>query len=562
MIQPKPYLLSFAAPLHHEPHPSLQWIEISSTIQLPGFQLVGLPGREVTEARERVRAAIEASGFEFPRKRIVLNLSPAHIRKQGTGIDLAMALAVLFEDWNVQNTPDPNVATKQVHRIQGAAWAELGLDGRLKASGQTLRTLAAAVLSNLDFLLLGPENPDEIRTAIELLKSAHPEKKIPRIARFATLKETYSWLEARSWEHSIPDLEEKPRKSHSLSDCPSGLLPLPASLTRTLGVAAAGGHHLLLLGARGTGKSHALEWLQALMPKLDSKTHLEQRLLAELIPPSNLGPSESFTLKAEARAPIRRVGQQIRPAALIGRADINGIRPGEFTLAQGGLLVADEFLEWDRDSREAFREPLERGKISITRSWAQVELPARFTFAATGNLCPCGGWPAGILRQLRLDHPQLLSRLPECKCLPRDREKYLARLSGPIFDRIDLVVRTPPLLSSENENSDFPKKIQAAESQFKEMRDRVETIRNAMVKRYGQKTGSLSGEQLESWLGEHPDIASLPVLQNASSLRSRHRIARVAFALSLWDSPDGSERPHAGHFREASTYRAEAIGLG
>jgi magnesium chelatase family protein len=554
-----PGKIQFAAPLHHLPEPGLQWIEISSSLQLPGFQIVGLPGREVSEARERVRAAIEASGFEFPRRRVVLNLSPANIRKQGTGLDLSMALAILFEE---RNDPDDITITPAT---RGAAWAELGLDGKLKPSGQVLRTLVAAQRAGLSFVLFGPEAPAHLADCQLLAARTAPNLKMPVIARFETLNEAYLWLDHQKFLNASPNAEIQSSGHRPPSEFDSrDLLLLATRLERILGAAAAGGHHLLLLGARGTGKSHALEWLQAIQPPLDPHSRLGQRLLEELTP----GSSSSF---ASEHPPVRRIGQQIRPAALIGRADSGGIRPGEFSLAHGGLLLADEFLEWDRDAREAFREPLERGVISLTRAWAQVELPARFGFAATGNLCPCGGWPPKLHSQIRLEHPELQSRLPPCVCHPRERMDYAARLSGPILDRIDVVVRTPPLLPDSVSPSGAAKaalgspKLKPAErarQRLDFLRERTHQVRESMIRHQGERTGILSGESLETWIDSRPDLADSKVLKNAQSLRSRHRILRVALALSFWDDPSGATPPTPLHLLEASSYRAESLGLG
>jgi len=550
----------FSAPLHHEPHPSLQWIEVSSTLQLPGFQIVGLPGKEVNEARERVRAAIEASGFEFPRRRIILNLSPAHIRKQGTGIDLAMALSILCEpaDGTLLNHDSPTV--KKSGHFRGAAWGELGLDGRIKPCRQLTRTLLAAVEAQVDFIVLGPENTSELQEAIEVISMQTPPPLLPPIGIFSHLTEAMEWVSQLLWQKTEKPKSRQPERNPQ-KPAPAlesdRLLPLSPQLTRVLGIAAAGKHHLILLGARGTGKSHALEWLEQLQLPVSPQTRLQQRCLLEIAHHTLLARS-TREAKTKPAVPIRRAGQQIRPAALIGRADAQGLHPGEFTLAQGGLLIADEFLEWNRDSREAFREPLERGTITLTRAWAQVELPARFTLAATGNLCKCGGWPPTLHRQLKLEHAAWAVRLPECVCLPREREEYLHKLSGPLFDRIDLVVRTPPLLPEKKEQTP---RLQASQ-QLTYLRNTVQRVHDRMISLWGCPSSELSGQQLEKLLEQKPELAESPILREAASLRSRHRTLRVSLALALWDQPEGEGLPRPHHLREAMSYRGESLGLG
>ena len=209
----------------------------------------------------------------------------------------------------------------------------------------------------------------------------------------------------------------------------SKLLPLSPSLKRAVSVAALGQHHLLLIGAKGVGKSHAMEWLIQLQPECSDALKIHRALLSELVQ------SDS---SLSSHVPIRRVSPNVRPSALIGSATSSWIRPGEFSLAHGGLLIADEFPEWPRDSREALREPLERGQITLTRAKGTVEFPARFSLAANGNFCPCGGWPP--------DHPVPIEfqnsgrKLPRCTCSHRSRNDYRARLSGPILDRMDMVL--------------------------------------------------------------------------------------------------------------------------
>ena len=395
--------MRIGAPLNHEPVPFLQWVEIASTLQLPGFHLVGLPNTEVSEARERVRASIEASGFEFPKRRLTLNLSPAYIRKRGTGLDLAIALAVIQSS---SEAPPPNRAI--------VAWAELGLDGRLKPVGQTLRAVYSCWKAGPTLLIVSAEEERSAEEALQLIRTADSFKGDMEIRGVRTLREAWELLAIlRANEplpYSGPGTETlSPLKPPDMSRSP--LLSLPAGLERVICAAAAGAHHVLLLGPRGTGKSHALEWLSALQPEPAPEMHLRQRLLAEL--------RQSWS--TPQIAPVRRVASQVKPAALLGSVSAGTIRPGEFSLADGGLLIADEFPEWHRDSRECLREPLERGSITLARSHGMIELPAQFALAANGNLCPCGGWPP----ELPLPPEFETLRAPRCRCGYRERTQYL-----------------------------------------------------------------------------------------------------------------------------------------
>jgi len=417
--------MRFAAPLNHEPRPVLQSIEVASSLQIPNFQIIGLPCPEVAEARERIRAAIETSGFEFPKRRVVLNLSPASVRKRGTGLDLAMALAILEAHSKSNRNRE-----RPVEFV--VAWGELGLDGRVKPAGQLTRALYASWAAQARIILVPKE---EFSRAVEALnwmsRSQTFDFRAPVLIPISTLREAWDVIRNSNAENSqkidstpaVPDAKYSP----PIDD----LLALPPSLERTIGIAASGSHHILLLGPRGTGKSHALEWLIRLQPELSARTLVENALVTEL------AQGISQTSDSSPLLPVRRIGAQVRPAALIGAANSFFVRPGEFSLAHGGLLIADEFPEWPRDSREVLREPLENGVVTLTRASGSMQVPARFNFAANGNLCPCGGWPSHfpIPQEYRVSG----RRPPRCKCGKAARDHYLARISGPVLDRIDLV---------------------------------------------------------------------------------------------------------------------------
>jgi magnesium chelatase family protein len=235
---------------------------------------------------------------------------------------------------------------------------------------------------------------------------------------------------------------------------------------------------------------------------------------------------------------------------LIGTASATGaIRPGEFSLAHGGLLLADEFLEWSRDSREALREPLERGRVTLTRARRSIELPASFALAANGNLCPCGGWPP------QLSPPQPsgetgAASAGRCRCSAKAASQYLARLSGPVLDRLDLVAMAL-----------MPARAGAAADRlgFEELKARVDRAREHALTRWGKPAGQLGADELERLLGEHPHWADLLGATRFASLRGRHKILRVALTLSDWD---GLAEPGAASFAEAAMYRAERFGIG
>jgi magnesium chelatase family protein len=236
----------------------------------------------------------------------------------------------------------------------------------------------------------------------------------------------------------------------------------------------------------------------------------------------------------------------VRPAALIGRAETWGVRPGEFSLAHGGLLLADELPEWQRDSREALREPLERGFVTLTRARQSVELPARFTLAANGNLCACGGWPPELPSPLE----SAAGKIAHCTCTPRSRALYLARLSGPVLDRLDLVGISARQGERANQ-VDAPKRLS-------ELRKQVERSRARAIAQWGKLPTRMGGAELEALLETRKEWKDALDPAKFASLRTRHKILRVALTLAAWD---GLDEPTQASFVEAAFYRPERYGL-
>jgi magnesium chelatase family protein len=524
--------MRIAAPLNTEPNPILQWVEVSCSRQLPSFHIIGLPSPEVAEARERVRAAIEASGFEFPKSRIVLNLSPASVRKRGTGLDLAIALAILISSPELEQSD---------HRTGTAvAWGELGLDGSVKSVSQLTRAIYSTWKAGIPRLIISHEEHAEAEARCRWIESSGEfQGPAPVLIPAASLAEAWEKLSSPSLRSEQPSLPAPPLPEEE-PELPR-LLPLPRSVERAVSVAATGQHHLLLIGPKGAGKSHALEWRGALEPAQSPGSQVRHRLLAEL---------GAGSVSAELTS-IRRVSSQVRPQALIGHTVNHVFRPGEFTLADGGLLLADELPEWARDSREALREPLERGKVCVNRVAFAMELPASFTLAATGNLCPCGGWPREKPVPGQFDRgPKTKDRIERCLCRPGALSAYFARLSGPIMDRIDLVTIAWPSVAGRRGSESV---------NLKASRENVKLARERLITRWGALPGKMPAAKVESLIEEHSDWR--PILKELpyTSLRERHKIVRVAMSLAAWD---GKDEPDAASFLEAESFRPRALNLG
>jgi magnesium chelatase family protein len=534
--------MKFFTLLNHKLDPALQEVEVATFFQLPNFQIIGLPGPEVAEARERIRAAIEASGIEFPRRKVVLNLSPASVKKRGTGLDLAMALAVLS-------------ASMERESIRVGAWGELGLDGKVKSAGQLTRVIYAAWREKLSYIVL---SRDEFPNALKSLKMILQVKdhecpnayrqfvgEPPKFIPVETLREAWTILKQeipKPLEGTLEGFDFAEGEAENSFQSPSNLgslMPLSPSLERVVSASVAGKHHLLLLGPKGAGKSHALEWLMSLQLPISHQNRLQNQMILELRMESELESQKHL----QGTVPIRRISSQVRPSTLIGSVAGSHVRPGEFSLAHGGLLLADEFLEWSRDSREVLREPLERGQVVVSRVNGSVEFPAQFQFAGSGNLCPCGGWPASVSRPQGMDSRS--SQLCRCPCMVR--KKYLSKLSGPILDRIDIVAwvfQSKRIHGVSSSKLDHVEKLQM----------KIGKAQNLLKQNWSQVPGVMSGAALESLLDVHPTFRSELSKFSGLSLRSQHKILRMAFTLAALDERG---EPKSSHFAEAYFYRSE-----
>lgn len=366
-------------------------VEIDVHRGLPAFAVVGLPDTAVREARERVRAAITNSGFDFPLRRIVANLAPASLRKAGPGLDLPIAVALLVASGQLDWERLPRLA------IVG----ELALDGSVRPIPGLLAIAEAARSRGAEGIVVPAENGAEaaLVEGIEVLT-------LDNLAQVPDLA-TGEWVPSRpqplplspSPQSGVPDLADLRGQPH---------------LRYALEVAAAGGHSLLMVGPPGAGKSLAASRLPSILPPLGSAEALEVARIASACGRLN----EGFGGGRPFRAPHHTVS----PAGVIGGGNPPG--PGEATLAHRGVLFLDELCEFRRDTLEVLRAPLESGWVTISRAGSNRRLPCRFMLVAASNPCPCGRGEAD----------------PECNCAPLDVRRYQARLSGALADRLDILV--------------------------------------------------------------------------------------------------------------------------
>ena len=469
-------------------------IEFHSRFQIPSFQILGLPAPEIQEAKERIMAAFQGADLEFPKRKVIVNLAPASIKKSGTGHDLSIALKILSE---ISETTWPK------HAI---AWGELSLSGVVKPAGK-MATLIEVLLQRFKndppLLFLGSEDYANLKLLLRWRRNFGLQ--VPASLRIQIADHLKTLAEPPS--PIAVELSTEPTVLTNPTFVPPVLLPLPKPAERILKLSLIGKHHVLLLGPKGVGKSESIKWYQTLLPDSEP-SQTWQRLLI----------SEQRELKPDFSAPVRRVHAQVRPAHLLGTFQDRGYLPGELALAHGGLFIADEFMEWPRDSKECLREPLQAKKIFLTRIKGQIECPSDFQMVATGNLCPCGGLPAAF----RGDMPV---KKFKCKCRPLDVEHYLNRISGPILDRIDLSFIMTDIETTKLD----PSSIGLMQ---KEIRDG----RKFSMEHFG----ALSSELTPQWLEENlPKTTSTEkILKDVTSLRSRHKILRVARSIqALEKSP-------------------------
>ncbi|WP_018145075.1 YifB family Mg chelatase-like AAA ATPase [Thioalkalivibrio sp. AKL6] len=480
-------------------HAPLVTIETHLANGLPAFQIVGLPEAAVRESRDRVRAAIQTSGFEFPRRRITVNLAPADLPKDGGRFDLGIALGILAAS---QQIPAAALAH---HEFLG----ELGLDGTLRPVGGTLAAGPAAADAERA-LVVNPEDGAEAALAsrARVLTGLHLS------AVCAALAGREALVPAQPPEPSAPahpDLADV-RGQHQAR--------------RALEIAAAGGHHLLMVGPPGSGKSMLASRIPGILPPMDEGEALETAAIHSL--------RGSSHLRQDWRArPFRSPHHTASGVALVGGGSTP--RPGEISLAHQGVLFLDELTEFSRSVLDVLREPLESGVIHISRAARQAEFPARFQLVGAMNPCP-QGFDCDLAER--------------CECTPEQRARHRKRLSAPLLDRIDLAIEVPRIPPKDLAGS-----AEASEDSAS-VAKRVARARKVQRERQNGLNSALDGTALDRYaaLG----TADRELLDKAAerfrlSARAYHRILRVA--RSIADLND-AEAIATQHLTEALSYRA------
>jgi magnesium chelatase family protein len=473
-------------------------VEVHLGPGLPAFHIVGLPDAEVREARDRVRAALNHARFEFPARRITVNLAPAELPKDSSRFDLPIALGILASSGQLATAPFDDLEFA----------GELSLTGDLRAVRGALAMALAARAAGRGFVLPEGNAPQAaLAEGARILPARTLLEVVAHIAGEAPLTEFCPV--GRSSEAVYPDFSDVKGQQQ---------------VKRALEVAAAGSHSVLMLGPPGTGKSMLAARFPGILPPLSEDEALQVAAIHSVS-------SAGFDAQRWSERPFRAPHHSASSVSLVGGGNLP--RPGEISLAHHGVLFLDELPEFDRDVLEALREPLETGRVCISRAARQTDFPARFQLVAAMNPCPCG---------------HCGDRSGRCRCTPERIARYRGRISGPLADRIDIKLEVPALREAELV-------APVAGEPSAAIRSRVERARQLQMVRQSKPNALLGTKEIDRHCDTDRDGDQLlrhALARLLLSARGYHRVLRVARTIA---DLAGKSAIAAEHIAEAIQYR-------
>lgn len=486
-------------------------VEVDVINSLPNISIVGLPDNAVNEARERVHSAIKNSGFTFPLGRVIVNLAPADIRKEGTNFDLPIAIGILKEQ-------GINIADD----LGTAFLGELSLDGSLRGVNGVLPLVLGLKEQGITTIFVPEANAKEA-ALVQGIKVYGAKHLVDVVAHFegSPIKETTVDINKYLEENAFTDytFDFKDVKGQQKAK-------------KALEIAAAGGHNLLMSGSPGSGKTMMAKCMASILPPLELQEAME---LTKIYSVCGLLTSDKPLM---TKRPYRPVHHTASANGIIGGG--TNPKPGEITLAHRGVLFLDEMVEFPRNVLEVLRQPLEDGEVVISRSKSSIKYPCKFILLGAMNPCPCGF---------------LGDREKQCTCTDFQVQRYRSKLSGPLLDRIDLVINVPRLTTEELTNTSGEAESSAI------IRERVIKARKIQAKRY-EGAGILTNSELTSELikkyckldESSANIMKLAAQKYQLSGRRYNRVLKIARTIA---DLAGAENIESTHLTQALQYRAD-----
>ncbi len=474
------------------------------------FLLVGLADVAVKESHERIISALQVCNYKIPRNRIVINMAPADIRKEGASYDLPLAIGIL--------AATEQIASSRLERFM--IMGELSLDGSLKPIKGVLPIAIQAKEEGFEGIILPRENAKEAAVVDNL-----------KVYGVDTLKEVIEFIDdKKQLEPVCMNIREEFHNQQQFFECDFSEVRGQENVKRALEVAAAGGHNLLMIGPPGSGKSMLAKRLPSILPPFSLEESLETTKIHSVA--GKLGKSASLMVQRPFRSPHHTISN----VAMVGGGAFP--QPGEISLAHNGVLFLDELPEFNRNVLEVMRQPLEDRKINVSRARFTVDYPAGFMLIASMNPCPCGYY----------NHPDR-----PCLCSPGAVQKYMNRISGPLLDRIDLHIEIVPVPFEKISE-------QQPSEQSKIIRERVVRARSIQEKRFRDYKGIYCNAQMNTKLLHRyatPDADGLARLKTAMerlnlSARAYDRILKVSRTIADLAGTENIETPHIA---EAINYR-------